>query len=236
MQEAQREGAAASARSLQAQELLRRFERRHWSRPHWCVKPCSIPRLMPSDLIEKKSRARNSRVSSRNRPTRSRSDGDRQMAHSGRAGDRLRRRPTKRWPPTAANGPAMRRGDETERAIYRVVQEALTNVARHSQARVVRVHLSAVTGTCRLIVEDDGIGFDVADAERPGSRRGLGLLGIRERVSDRGDGFEQLRDQPSHRRDASRPPPAEAEIARYGGSRALRGQARHHPVRRRALA
>ena len=33
------------------------------------------------------------------------------------------------------------------------------------------------------MVEDDGIGFDVVDAERPGRRRGLGLLGIRERVS-----------------------------------------------------
>jgi signal transduction histidine kinase len=76
-----------------------------------------------------------------------------------------------------------RRGDETERAIYRIVQEALTNVARHSHARAVRVHLSTSTGTCQLIVEDDGVGFDVADAERPGRRRGLGLLGIRERVS-----------------------------------------------------
>lgn len=83
----------------------------------------------------------------------------------------------------AHDGFQNRSGDETERAIYRVVQEALTNVARHSQAHVVRVRLSAVTGTCRLIVEDDGIGFDVADAERPGRRRGLGLLGIRERVS-----------------------------------------------------
>lgn len=83
----------------------------------------------------------------------------------------------------AHDGFQSRRGDETERAIYRIVQEALTNVATHSHARSVRVHLSATAGSCRLMVEDDGIGFDVVDAERPGRRRGLGLLGIRERVS-----------------------------------------------------
>ena len=83
----------------------------------------------------------------------------------------------------AHEGFQSRRGDETERAIYRIVQEALTNVARHSHAHAVRVRLSETINTCRLVVEDDGTGFDVADAERPGRRRGLGLLGIRERVS-----------------------------------------------------
>jgi signal transduction histidine kinase len=76
-----------------------------------------------------------------------------------------------------------RRGDEIERAVYRIVQEALTNVARHAHARGVRVDVSADDRTCRVLVEDDGVGFDVAEAERPGRRRGLGLLGIRERVS-----------------------------------------------------
>lgn len=76
-----------------------------------------------------------------------------------------------------------RQSADIERAVYRVVQEALTNVARHSQARAVRVLLSADESACRLLVEDDGVGFDVADAERPGRRHGLGLLGIRERVS-----------------------------------------------------
>jgi signal transduction histidine kinase len=76
-----------------------------------------------------------------------------------------------------------RRGDELERAVYRIVQEALTNVARHAHARAVHVRVSAEGDTCFVLVEDDGIGFDVADAERPGRRRGLGLLGIRERVS-----------------------------------------------------
>jgi signal transduction histidine kinase len=76
-----------------------------------------------------------------------------------------------------------RRGDELERAVYRIVQEALTNVARHARAQNVRVQVSADNSTCLVRVEDDGIGFDVAEAERPGQRRGLGLLGIRERAS-----------------------------------------------------
>jgi signal transduction histidine kinase len=76
-----------------------------------------------------------------------------------------------------------RQGEEAELAIYRIVQEALMNVARHSRARTARVRLSAHAGTCRVVIEDDGVGFDVADVERPGRRRGLGLLGIRERVT-----------------------------------------------------
>jgi signal transduction histidine kinase len=77
----------------------------------------------------------------------------------------------------------VRRGEELERAVYRIVQEALTNVARHARAHSVRVEVSADESTCRVRVEDDGMGFDVAEAETPGRRRGLGLLGIRERAS-----------------------------------------------------
>jgi signal transduction histidine kinase len=72
---------------------------------------------------------------------------------------------------------------ETERAVYRIVQEALTNIARHAQAAAGRVHLHAGAGRLHVVISDDGVGFDVTDAERPGRRRGLGLLGIRERVS-----------------------------------------------------
>jgi signal transduction histidine kinase len=83
----------------------------------------------------------------------------------------------------AHDGFERRRGDEIERAVYRIVQEALTNVARHARARAVQVRLSADSSVCRVVLEDNGIGFDVADAEQPGRRRGLGLLGIRERIS-----------------------------------------------------
>ena len=76
-----------------------------------------------------------------------------------------------------------RQHPEVERAIYRVVQEALTNIARHAHARSGRVRLDIGRQMIRTVVEDDGVGFDPADVERPGRRRGLGLLGMRERVA-----------------------------------------------------
>jgi signal transduction histidine kinase len=72
---------------------------------------------------------------------------------------------------------------ETERAVYRVVQEALTNIARHAEATGGAVQLLIDAQSVRVTIEDNGIGFDVADVERPGKRRGLGLLSIRERVT-----------------------------------------------------
>lgn len=65
-----------------------------------------------------------------------------------------------------------------ETAFYRIAQEALTNVARHSQAARVDVHVAHCDGRMWLRVADDGIGFQV-DAVTSG----LGLLGIRERVA-----------------------------------------------------
>lgn len=68
--------------------------------------------------------------------------------------------------------------EDVETVLFRVVQEALTNTARHSGARSVSVVASAHDGRLRLVVEDDGCGFDPAT---PTSR--LGLAGIRERVA-----------------------------------------------------
>ena len=72
---------------------------------------------------------------------------------------------------------------ETERAIYRIVQEALTNIARHAEASSGYVRLTMEESSVTVTIQDDGVGFDVADVERPGKRRGLGLLSIRERVT-----------------------------------------------------
>lgn len=72
---------------------------------------------------------------------------------------------------------------ETERAIYRIVQEGLTNVARHAEATAGSVHVRIEPSHVTVAIEDDGVGFDVVDVERPGKRRGLGLLSIRERVT-----------------------------------------------------
>jgi PAS domain S-box-containing protein len=68
-------------------------------------------------------------------------------------------------------------------ACFRVAQESLTNVARHSQARNVSIGLSRDEGHLHLAIEDDGTGFDVPRALEGGVAGGhLGLVGMRERV------------------------------------------------------
>jgi signal transduction histidine kinase len=64
--------------------------------------------------------------------------------------------------------------------IYRCVQEALTNCAKHARAKSVRIVVSASAGSVKVIIEDDGIGFDLGRS----SGIGLGLLGMRERVAE----------------------------------------------------
>ncbi len=71
---------------------------------------------------------------------------------------------------------------EAELVIYRVVQEALSNVVRHARASTARVTLERRDDAVRATIEDDGIGFDVDDALR-GDGRGLGLFGMRERAT-----------------------------------------------------
>jgi two-component system sensor histidine kinase UhpB len=69
-------------------------------------------------------------------------------------------------------------GAEADAAIYRLVQEGLTNAARHGAARQVWIAISSHAGTIRVTLEDDGSGIS-------GSARsdGLGLKGMRERIS-----------------------------------------------------
>jgi len=71
---------------------------------------------------------------------------------------------------------------EIEASVYRIVQEALTNVANHANARLCRVYLQRLTATVLVTVEDDGMGFEAA--QQSGGRRGLGLIGIRQRVTE----------------------------------------------------
>jgi len=70
---------------------------------------------------------------------------------------------------------------ETETTLYRIAQEALTNVARHSRASSVDVILERRGDQVVLIVEDNGIGFD--PAKTSSRRRGFGLLGMQERAA-----------------------------------------------------
>ncbi|WP_342118484.1 sensor histidine kinase [Pseudoduganella sp. OTU4001] len=65
-------------------------------------------------------------------------------------------------------------------AVYRLVQESLTNIARHAGARSARVLLRCSGGELSLEIKDDGRGIGVGDGAKAG---GLGLLGMRERVA-----------------------------------------------------
>jgi signal transduction histidine kinase len=76
---------------------------------------------------------------------------------------------------------------KTEVIVYRLVQECMNNIAKHSQAKNVNISLQSADGVLRLNVEDDGIGFEIEEAL---SRRdSYGLAGLRERVALLGGQF-----------------------------------------------
>ncbi|HSC48704.1 MAG TPA: GAF domain-containing protein [Gaiellaceae bacterium] len=66
---------------------------------------------------------------------------------------------------------------EVETAIYRIVQEALTNVVKHARAQRVSVLLTRANGRIKAVIEDDGTGFD-----QNATDGGIGLIGMRERI------------------------------------------------------
>jgi signal transduction histidine kinase len=68
--------------------------------------------------------------------------------------------------------------DGHKTCIFRVVQEALNNIAKHAEAQTVRISLRKQAGELLLAVQDDGRGF------RAGEQKGLGLIGINERVEN----------------------------------------------------
>ena len=69
--------------------------------------------------------------------------------------------------------------EEVETALYRIVQESLTNVVKHAQARRVSILLARKDGAVKAVVEDDGQGFDPAEQ----TDEGYGLMGMRERLA-----------------------------------------------------
>jgi signal transduction histidine kinase len=83
-----------------------------------------------------------------------------------------------------------------ETTLYRVVQEALTNIAKHAEATKVYLRLTGGSSAVELYVEDDGVGFDMAQVRRPGkTNHGIGLFGMREKVLFLGGKFD-IRSQP----------------------------------------
>ncbi|MDE3194886.1 MAG: sensor histidine kinase, partial [Acidobacteriota bacterium] len=113
--------------------------------------------------------------------------------------------------------------DEHKTCIYRMVQEALNNAARHSKASNVQVNVRAETGRVQFSIQDDGAGFDKRIV------RGLGLLGMEERVRRLG-GKLRIESQPGRGATIS----AELPIARVEpdsvGTREEHAEAHTHPA------
>jgi signal transduction histidine kinase len=82
--------------------------------------------------------------------------------------------------------PPERLPEEVETALYRIVQESLTNVVKHARARRVSVSLTRKDGSVAAVVEDDGRGFEPAAV----SEDGFGLVGMRERIASLGGKLE----------------------------------------------
>jgi signal transduction histidine kinase len=73
---------------------------------------------------------------------------------------------------------------DIENNLYRITQEALNNAAKYAQAKQINVILEQREEHLLLIVEDDGVGFDVAaTSAESSSTKGFGLVGMRERAS-----------------------------------------------------
>jgi signal transduction histidine kinase len=99
--------------------------------------------------------------------------------------------------------------------LYRIAQEALTNVARHARARSVSIRLEAGRDRVAVAVEDDGVGIDPARAEDPGA---LGLAGMRERATlEGGELLLARRREGGTRVEARLPLPEDREGGRPGG-------------------
>jgi signal transduction histidine kinase len=88
------------------------------------------------------------------------------------------------------DAPDSRLAPEVETALYRIVQEAVTNALRHAQPRRIRVEVREEGPHIRVVVRDDGRGFDVAAAWAQRGDRGLGLIGMRERTEALGGTLE----------------------------------------------
>jgi len=85
-----------------------------------------------------------------------------------------------------------RLGSESETVLYRVFQEAFTNITKHAKAQIVDVRLTFSYPDVILIIKDNGVGFDQNGVlPAPGEKeRGIGLLGMRERVHAAGGTIE----------------------------------------------
>ncbi|MCD4683429.1 MAG: sensor histidine kinase, partial [Bacteroidales bacterium] len=70
-----------------------------------------------------------------------------------------------------------------EKAIYRICQESLTNIVKHAKANNASFQLFRAQGFIVLVIEDDGVGFDLKAYDSGNKKIGIGLISIRERIA-----------------------------------------------------
>jgi PAS domain S-box-containing protein len=81
--------------------------------------------------------------------------------------------------------------DSLKTVIFRVLQEGLNNIAKHSRAKVVLLFLRKTEKAIKLVIQDNGQGFDLSKAQSPeGASQGLGLKSMKERTELSGGSFE----------------------------------------------
>lgn len=74
--------------------------------------------------------------------------------------------------------------------LFRIIQESLHNIVKHSNAKNASVMLKKMDGNLQIRIEDDGIGLERSNTEKStGSDTGIGIMGMQERVSDLGGTF-----------------------------------------------
>lgn len=78
---------------------------------------------------------------------------------------------------------------DVENNLYRIVQEVLANIGKHARARSARIRIDAAGGMLRLVVADDGMGFDPSRARKMEERGGWGLVTMAERAETIGGRF-----------------------------------------------
>ncbi len=93
--------------------------------------------------------------------------------------------------------PSPRLNTSSENTLFRIVQETLTNVAKHAQAAQVTVIVVVRKGAVRIVVTDDGVGFNVADVVNSDVQQGWGLTTMSERVNSLGGSFD-IESRPGH--------------------------------------
>jgi signal transduction histidine kinase len=82
---------------------------------------------------------------------------------------------------TEGDEPAL--DDAVKITIFRIVQEALNNVIKHAQATLINVKVHYLDKEARIHIFDNGVGFDMAEAQNRSGRASLGLAGMEERAA-----------------------------------------------------